>query len=82
MSKIYDDLKIQNEKFRSQIKPCYFCSNKEVKICLDRSIFGVKRYTYYCACQTVNCDCGEAATTPRKAVELWNYHQERLKETK
>ena len=84
MSKIYNYLEKQNKKLKNKILPCSYCGNKDIKICIDRAIFKTEKtdYTFYCACSTKNCDCSANASTPLKAVKLWNEQQTRLKNQK
>lgn len=75
MSKRFELAKQYTEKYKSVLKPCRHCGNKDVRIVSDRSCFDSKHNYWSVVCSTPKCDCTGVFRSVKEAVRQWNLMQ-------
>jgi hypothetical protein len=87
VSKRYEQAKTYTEKYKSQLKPCKWCGNTDIRITTDRltvvtnddrTISNARHKIvngWSVVCSTPHCDCTGIYTSVRKAIERWNEMQ-------
>lgn len=68
MAKRHEKAKYYTEKYKSILKPCKHCGNKDILIASETDGWSV-------VCTTKSCDCTATYTSVRKAIERWNKQQ-------
>jgi hypothetical protein len=68
MAKRCENAKYFTEKYKSILRSCKYCGNKDIRIASDPDGWSV-------VCMTKSCDCTAIYTSVKKAVEVWNAKQ-------
>ena len=77
MAKRYEKAREYTLKYRGQLRPCFFCGNKELDVYSDRSTFP-SRDVWGISCSKCG-DCVRPDTSVRRVVEYWNDRVDRLR---
>ena len=79
MARRFEQAKKYTEKYKSSLKPCRICGNKDVRICSERGIFPPCNL-WSVSCSTYACDCTGAYPFVKQAIMRWNEMQEQHNE--
>lgn len=71
MSKRYELAKRHTEKYKSVLRTCRHCGNRDVGIVSDRSCFDSRRNYWSVVRSTPKCDCTGAFKSVKEVVQHW-----------
>ena len=72
MAKRFEKAIYYTEKYKSILKPCKYCGNKDIRIVSERTYEWNAKDGWSVCCSTQNCDFTIPYTSVKKAIEKWN----------